>query len=156
MVSVLVAVDPAVSKDHAWSIFVHGKLKSAVLDKSRYVDELTIVVVEDQFVGRNSQSALDLAKSAGHLVAKLGRGIQDVIWTKPLEWKRKLVAGAKSPKPPKDVLEEYAIHKALLKILDDDELGVYNSALAEIGSKAKKLDLCDSIGIGLAHLNRTL
>lgn len=150
----LISIDPASSKAHAVAFFSGGKLVALGL---REVEGLALpdpcrVVIEDQYAGRNGGSVIKLARAAGHAAGRLHRSLEEVRWASPLEWKRAVAPGRKSPKTKR--LEDYEIHLALLDLLGERERTVYQLAIDSVRSQVAKQDLCDAVGIGLWALDR--
>ena len=146
----LISIDPAGSKDDIFAWWIDGRLTNITSDFPACVDEWAIVI-EDQFGAHKGDQLLKLAKHAGWLVGRMGRNLDDVTWSKPAVWKPALCKRS-SPKVRK--CDDYFVHRANLKTLNDTETDVYMTAISMTNNQGTKMDIADAVGIGLVALDR--
>ena len=144
----IIAIDPAYAKPHAFCEAVDGRLWKLGFNPPYHVSQCDVVLVEDQFAGRNGGAVIKLARAAGHVVGSIGRGYDNVEWVKPSVWKRGLCK-QKAPKTRK--LADYVVHQVILEHLKDEELDVYWHALYRTKDQGRRSDLADAVGMYLHY-----
>lgn len=154
--SCMYSVDPASAKAHqiaVWSLYDPDKtamlhaIDAVDVDSATPIRPPQVLVVEDQFAGRNSKSSLGLARTAGHLIARLGCTVTKTTLAPLPGWKRALT-GAKAPKTSKH--NEYEIHLAMSTHLGRESWHMYSRHIdANQSSQQRMMDITDAVGIGV-------
>jgi hypothetical protein len=149
------SIDPGWAKPSVLALWRAGKLTTIFPDAStapRCAAD-TVVHCESQYFGSgsNTDSVRKVAVGAGYILGLLQADLKATHWHRPSEWKRAL-CGVRAPKTRK--LTSYAVHFEVLENLSRAERVVYKAALDSLGAQDRKMDVADTVGIGLVALGR--
>lgn len=154
------SIDPGGAKPHAVAFWDGDRLARVALVPAADLPGLAgaeLVVIEDQYAGRNGGTVIGLAKSAGHAIGSLGMALNEARWASPAVWKSAICKphGCSTHKPKTRVAYEregYGVYDALLSCLPGGSLAALNDALTLCRGYSKRLDLIDAVAIGYWHI----